>query len=286
MPPNMMIAAIHAAADFGDVIPLSADRKPLVPFSSATADAEQIEKLWSKWPDAGVGLCAWAAGLLVIDVEHERKAGADGYATVDRLEREIGPLPPTRVHATKSGGEHRVYALDRGVILRSAQGVIRRTGASARGVDIVTGRSVLRWPPTPGYTIKRPGEGVSMDGGGFCAPLPPAWIEALSDPPPEPPKPVYVESESDGRVYALAALAGEVKELAALAAGRNCALTKSAYVLGQLSPPLQPSEIEQMLLGACEINGSLKEHGLRACTATILRGVRAGQSNPRRVTLR
>lgn len=286
----MLKHALWTAADFGDVLPLSRDRKPLVSFDEATSDPEHIAALWERWPDAGVGLCAWSASLVVLDVEHESKNGEDGYATLARLEREVGPLPPTRTHATKSGGEHRVFSLDRELHppLRSSQGVLRRDGISAPGLDIVTGRAVLRWPPTPGYTIKRKGhrpEGT-MDGGGGCERLPDAWVAAINEPPAPPAKPIYVETQADGRAYAMAAMMGEVRELAALGAGRNCALTKSAYVLGQLCPPLGENEIEAFLLECCEHNGSLKEHGRRSCVATIARGVRAGQKNPRHVKAR
>lgn len=283
----MMREAIWTAADFGDVLPLSADRKPLVPFARASSDPEAIAEMWLAWPDAGVGLCAWAASLVVLDIEHVSKSGADGYETIASLERAVGPLPPTRTHSTKSGGEHRVFALDRDTpSIRSAQGVLRRDGISAPGLDIVAGRAVLRWPPTPGYAIKRAGEGFTMDGGGGCAPLPEAWIHALTDPPPPRARPVEVESETDGMMYALAAMRSEASELASLAAGRNCALTKAAYCLGQLSPPLSHEQIESVLMSCCEANGSLKEHGHRACLQTIARGVRAGQRNPRQIRAR
>lgn len=282
--------ALWTAADFGDVLPLSSERKPLVSFDSATSDPEAIERMWRQWPDAGVGLCAWSASLVAIDIEHPSKGNGDGFATIAKLEAKVGPLPPTRTHATKSGGEHRVYAVGRETHppLRSSQGFLRHGDIAAPGVDIVAGRAVLRWPPTPGYTILHPGQHPDriMDGGGECAPLPDAWVRALGEPPPPPPKPVLVETRSDGRVYAVAAMVSETRELAKLAAGRNCALTKSAYCLGQLSPPLSPDEIESFLLEACEFNGSLKEHGQRACVQTIARGIRAGQRNPRHIEAR
>lgn len=283
----MLVHAIHAAADFGDVIPLSPARTPFVGYNRATSDPEAIEKLWAEFPNAGIGLCAWSASLVAIDIEHERKKGEDGFATIAKLEQQLGALPSTRTHATKSGGEHRVYSISRDIQpIRSAQGVLKRDGISARGVDIVADRAVLRWPPTPGYSIKHAGEGFTMDGGGGCTPLPEAWVYALSDPPPKKAAPVDVDTHSDALVYALAALKAEAIELAQLSAGRNCALNASAYSLGQLSPPLTHAQIESILLACCEENGSLREHGQRACIQTIGRGARSGQRNPRQIRTR
>lgn len=266
--------AFLIAAEIGPVVPLNpSGHAPLVPFDRASEDPEVIHRWWTDWPDAGVGLASWLTSVIVIDVEHPRKGGADGFATLQELCTMIGDLPRTRVHRTKNGGAHLIFALPRCVTLRSAQGKIRRSGRSAPGVDVVAGRAVLRWPPTRGYELECD-EPIAM--------LPGAWIVALSDPPLPilPPKPT-VTIEGRERRYALAALEKEAVEFAQLGAGRNCQLTRVAFRLGQLVPVLHTSEIECVLMHACEANGALREHGQRACLSTIARGLRAGMNHPR-----
>lgn len=268
-------AALSVAAELGHVLPLHPrTRVPLVAFDRATGDPETIAAWWARWPDAGYGVRADLARLVALDLEHPRKAGADGRATLRVLEARIGALPATREHATKSGGAHLVFGLPRGVALRAAQRLIRGLGEGAPGLDVVAGRAVLRWPPTSGYA-------VAVDAP--VAPLPTAWIAALSEPPePARPDPIVI-GEGRERRYALAALEAEACELAQRAELRNCALTRAAFRLGQLCPPLAASEIEGVLLLALEANGALREHGRRACLGTIARGLRAGMKSPRTI---
>lgn len=281
----MLHAALRTAADYGDVLPLSTERKPLVAFERASSDPDAIAALWDRFPDAGVGLAAWTqigpdkwgGRFLVLDIEHSSKGHGDGYATLDELQRTIGALPETRTHATKSGGRHYVFSVPRDAGLRSAHCLIRARGLGAPGVDIITGRSILRWPPTSGYTIV-------VDGG--CAPLPRVWIEALGEAPQEERQAHVHVGESRERRYVLSALEREALELADLAAGRNVALTAAAFRLGRLCPTLHESEIETCLMLACESNGSLREHGQRSCLGTIRRQLRAGAKQPRAIEVR
>jgi hypothetical protein len=251
------------------VLPLSAERKPLVPFAEASRNWLDIERLWSRFPSAGVGVGAWE-GLLVVDVEHPDKGGADGFATMRRLVAEVGPLKRTRAHRTKSGGMHYVFAVPVEAGLRSSQGRLHG-GIEAPGVDIVTGRAVLRWPPTAGYVIvdaRQP------------APLPAPWLRALTEPPRPAPKPVELTGAKEER-YALAVLEREAADHAALGAGRNVALTSAAARVGSLVHLLGEDRATAALLAACEANGSLKEHGRKACEQTIRRGLRYGARTPR-----
>lgn len=114
------------------------------------------------------------------------------------------------------------------------------------------------------------------------AELPAQWALALADPivEPRPRAPAPVGDER-ARRYAVVVLEREVAALAARTTGRNCALTRVAFRLGQFVSMLTVEEIEEQLVAACEMNGALKEHGLRACVGTIRRGVSAGAKSPR-----
>lgn len=262
----MLSAALDIAASVGAVLPISPQtRKPLVAFALATREESGVRSLWERHPDAAPGVLASSSRLLVIDVEHPSKGGDDGFRTFDVMQHEIGELPATRRHRTKSGGAHLIYRVPSDARLRSAQGVIRRREQPAPGIDIVTGHAVLRWPPTPGYV---PANDAPI------ADLPQAWVDALGE---APRRPVEIEGDStSSRPYALGALRGEANALAEVAVRRNCALARSAFRLGRFIPTITIAEIEDVLLEACRINGSHREHGERVCVATIRRCAKAG----------
>lgn len=240
---------------------------PLAPFDEAVGT---VEELRARWPGCAVGVRADRAGLLVVDVDV--KNGARGPETMRALQAELGELPETRVHRSRSGGWHLIFRAAEGV--RSAQGSLRGAKRPAPGVDIVAARAVIRWVPgTPGY---------SMAKDRAVAELPERWVDALRDPPPESfertPPPT---GDTPARRYALAALEREALDVAQTGAMRNCRLTKAAGSLGQLEE-LAEVEVIQALMLACEENGSLREHGQRACQKTIERGLRWGRAHPRR----
>lgn len=274
-----MLAAALAASRYGAVIPLSAQRTPLTAFDDGRRDPEGIKALWHRYPSAGVGVLAWTGSLLVIDVEHPDKkpGGPDGFATMRTLCKQLGPLKRTRTHTTKSGGRHYVYAVPEGCKVRSSQGTLRGAELGAPGVDVVTGRAVLRWPPTGGYAL----EGDLMG----CVPLPASWLDAMTERerPPAPPK-QFTDHERIAH-YVSRAIQLEADELAGVQATRNCALAKSAYKLGSLADHVSEETIEEALLGACEANGSLREHGRRMCTNTIRRCIASGAKHPRNLEL-
>jgi len=249
-------------------VPLHRERLvPLVPFDDAVQTPQELRQ---RWPGCAIGVRADRAELLVVDVDV--KHGAPGPETMRRLQDELGDLPPTRTHRTRSGGWHLLFRGVDGV--RSAQGHLRGRGIEAPGVDVVAGRAVIRWVPgTPGYTLAREGP---------FAELPPAWADAVRDPAEEPrTAPSIPEGDSPARRYAIAALEQEGVELARATSLRNCTLNKAAGSLGQLIPAITEDEIRAVLLAACEQNGALREHGRRACEGTITRGIRWGREHPR-----
>lgn len=272
-----MLDGALAAAKFGAVLPLNADRRPLVTFDQASQEPEAIRSLWARFPEAGVGLGAWSSELLVIDVESpaKKEGGADGFATMRGLVKQLGPLRRTRTHTTKSGGKHYVFRLPTGLQLRSSQGFIRGAELSAPGVDIVTGRAVLRWPPTPGYGL----EGEKQD----CVELSGSWVKALTDPPRAPEEPKYFDDSTHIARYVSRALERESADLAGVQAVRNCACFASAFKMGTLAEHLSFERVVTALMQACEANGSAREHGHRACISTITRGFRSGTKEPRRL---
>lgn len=272
MKPDGRLDALHALR-FGRVMPLSAERKPLLAYAEAFADEVAVHRFYDANYATGVGVLT-DHRYVVLDVESVAKKGEDGFATLDRLEHLFGRVD-SRSHRTKSGGLHLICRQPPGLAIRSAQGEVRGAGFRAPGLDIVAGNAVMRWIGTPGYELQADSE-IAM--------LPDGWCSALVDPPQQHAEERPIEpGEKRDRKYAVAALRNEGVELARISAQRNVALAKSAFKLGRLSPPLRYDEIEAVLLAACEVNGSLREHGMRSCRGTILRCATAGQQRPLRL---
>lgn len=106
-----MLAAALAYIDEGwPVFPLVANGKTPATehgFKDASTDEGRIREWFGDGRPCNLGI-ATGGGLLVIDVDV--KGGVDGYATLARLETELGPLGDTRTAVTPSGGRHLYYA--------------------------------------------------------------------------------------------------------------------------------------------------------------------------------
>jgi putative DNA primase/helicase len=94
----------------------------------AATHRKQIEAWWSKWPDANVGVRTGAlSNLVVLDIDLKSK----GQESLDRLEAEHGPLPPTVTALTGGGGRHVLFAHP-GVEARNSAGKLG-SGVDVRG---------------------------------------------------------------------------------------------------------------------------------------------------------
>jgi len=111
---------------------------------AATSDSGRVGRWWARWPQATIGARV-PASLLVVDVD-PRHGGLERLA---ELERQHGPLPPTRVSISGrgDGGEHRWF-LHLGGRLSAAQ-----LGA---GVDLKTHRGYVLLPPSRHPTTGQP----------------------------------------------------------------------------------------------------------------------------------
>src|SRR5262249_4293771 len=88
---------------------------------------------------------------------------------------------------------------------------------------------------------------------------------------------------SRGQAYAAAALDGAVVELSAAPTGkRNETLNAIAFRLGRMIARgwIDEKSVADALLGACDVNKYLREHGHRATMKTIESGIEAGKTKP------
>jgi hypothetical protein len=129
------------------VFPCAKDRKePATPrgFKDATSDTTRIAEWWgvSESGDTlplNLGLrTGSASGLWVLDID-----GEEGLGTLERLEREHGPLPATVTVATPSGGRHLYFRLPEGVEVRCRTQVFPGVDVRGEGGYVVVPPSVV-----------------------------------------------------------------------------------------------------------------------------------------------
>ena len=72
--------------------------------AAASNDPEQIKKWHKRYPGCSWGVEPANSGIIALDAD--LKEGKNGQVTLDMLELEYGPLPPTSTVITPSGGKH------------------------------------------------------------------------------------------------------------------------------------------------------------------------------------
>jgi hypothetical protein len=80
----------------------------LVPLghTMATNDAATIERWWSAYPEANIGMPMAANHLIGVDIDPRN----GGYLTIEQIEAEHGPLVSEVLQFTGGGGEHRIFS--------------------------------------------------------------------------------------------------------------------------------------------------------------------------------
>lgn len=138
---SKLAAALDHAKHGFPVFPIVPDGKtPLIENwqNLATTDLEEVARVWTKIPDANIGIPT--ANYLVLDVD-TKKGGVETLEQLDLTE----DFPETIEAITQSGGTHRIYALPAhtivgnrvnafpGIDIRSYGGLIVAPGSSIEG---------------------------------------------------------------------------------------------------------------------------------------------------------
>lgn len=259
-------------------------KRPLTPrgFHDASTDPADLCRWWADAPAANLAIpTGMRSGLLVIDLDV--KHGADGFATLRALERDLDALPATSTVRTPSGGEHRYFRAPLEVAIRNSAG--RLAGEAAPGFD-VRGEG--------GYVLVPPSQ---VNGADYvwthrarAADLPERWRAALGPPPREgsgatPWEPQSGRERDKVRAWCLRALQDEARALAATREGaRNDRLWRAAAALGGLvhTGALDASGVRRALAWAC---ATWRTRSLRKDADTLERGLAFGVAHPRRIEL-
>jgi hypothetical protein len=156
--------------------PPTGEKKPIglggKDFENATSDKTELEKHWTKHPDANI--IRRVAGTVVLDIESAeghpkaaqkaqgegKKFGLDAFV---ELQREYGQLPKTLVYSTWSGGLQVTC-------LRPAGDLQFKSGEIAPGVELKH-NGIVMLPPSV-----RNGKAYTMLDDVPVAELPPEWV--------------------------------------------------------------------------------------------------------------
>ena len=138
----------------------------------ATTDNEQIANWWTDHPYANIGIAAGrVSGILVLDID-PRNGGTE---TLQRLEKELGPLPETVTSNTGGGGQHRIFAHPAFSVRKDSAGKLL-----GPGVDVLSDGCIMIAPPSRHASGKRY---RWEDGKSFRdlepASLPELWLDRL-----------------------------------------------------------------------------------------------------------
>ncbi|MBO0129155.1 bifunctional DNA primase/polymerase [Agrobacterium burrii] len=254
----------------GELITLG-EKTPLTPngFKGATRFPRIIERWWSDWPDAAVGLpTGEKTGFFALDIDN-KPGGANGFDWLSEMEAEHGPLPDTARVTSPNGGLHIYFkyvvgtrnrgALGAGVDIRSEGGYVL-----AAGSRMANGRS-YKWETDTREIADAP-----------------AWLLDLLLPKSAPSHTQYSLSAATNNAYVDAAVDRELADLSGAPMGtRNNALNDAAFSIGTIVGAGALSEAEARALLQDVARGWGRDWS--RCCKTIENGLRAGIQNPRHI---
>ncbi len=260
----------HVDQATGEIITLG-EKTPLTPngFKGATRFPRIIERWWSDWPDAAVGLpTGEKTGFFALDIDN-KPGGANGFDWLAEMEAEHGPLPDTARVTSPNGGLHIYFKYVVGT---------RNRGALGAGVDI---RSEGGYVLAAGSTMAN-GRSYKWETDTREIADAPAWLLDLLLPKSAPAHTQYSLSAATNNAYVDAAVDRELADLAGAPIGtRNNALNDAAFSIGTIVGAGALGEAEARALLQDVARGWGRDWS--RCCKTIENGLKAGIQNPRHI---
>lgn len=260
----------HVDQATGEIITLG-EKTPLTPngFKGATRFPRIIERWWSDWPNAAVGLpTGEKTGFFALDIDN-KPGGANGFDWLSEMEAEHGPLPDTARVTSPNGGLHIYFKYVVGT---------RNRGALGAGVDI---RSEGGYVLAAGSTMAN-GRSYKWETDTREIADAPAWLLDLLLPKSAPAHTQYSLSAATNNAYVDAAVDRELADLAGAPMGtRNNALNDAAFSIGTIVGAGALSEAEARALLQDVARGWGRDWS--RCCKTIENGLQAGIQNPRHI---
>ncbi len=254
----------------GEIIMLG-EKTPLTTngFKAATRFARILDRWWTDWPDAAVGVPTGSpTGFFALDIDN-KPGGANGFLWLDEMQAEHGPLPSTARVISPNGGMHIYFKYVVGT---------RNRGALGAGVDI---RSEGGYVVAAGSTMANGRQYKWVDDVREIADAP-AWLLDLLLPKSAPTHSSYTASSATNNAYVDAAVDRELADLAGAPMGnRNNSLNDAAFALGTFVGAGALPEAEARALLQDVARGWGRDWS--RCCKTIENGLKAGIAQPRHI---
>jgi len=238
-------------------------------FRGATKFRRIIDRWWSDWPDAAVGLPTGSpTGFFALDIDN-KPGGANGFDWLSDMEAEHGPLPDTARVKSPNGGLHIYFKYVVGT---------RNRGALGAGVDI---RSEGGYVLAAGSVMANGRRYEWVDDTREIADAP-AWLLELLLPRSAPSRVAVHGHATTNNAYVDAAVDRELADLASEPMGnRNNALNDAAFSIGTFvgAGALPESEARALLQDVARGWG----RDWARCCKTIENGLKAGIAKPRAI---
>lgn len=238
---------------------------------NASKDPAAVAKMFT-CHTGNLGLaCGVESGLLVIDVDLP-----DGQSTMEKLQEELGALPPTLAQRTGSGGRQLLFKYPRGKNIRNSAG--ESGNGLGKNVDVRGEGGMIVCPPS----IHPNGNRYVWETDLPLAYLPPAWVVRLERSQPKTPK--VSEAAQKLHPYVDTAMNNELFQVRVASLGtRNTTLNKAAFSLGQWVSGglLGYEQAHGMLLDAAAVCGVLHDDGETQTKKTIAGALEKGARCPR-----
>lgn len=241
-------------------------------FKNATRFQHIVNRWWSDWPEAAVGIpTGEAAGFFVLDIDN-KPGGANGFEWLDEMEAEHGPLPETARVSSPNGGLHIYFKYVAGTRNRGTLGA----GADIRseGGYVLAAGSVMS--DGRAYRWSEPCDGIPPIADA------PQWLLDLVVRKVAPATSTIAPTTQTNSAYVNAAVDRELADLASTGMGnRNNALNDCAFNLGTFvgAGALPESEARALLQDVARGWG----RDWARCAKTIENGLAAGARSPREI---
>ena len=264
------------------IFPVRADKSPACPsgFYAAVSDPAEISALFRRYPGSLTAAPTGAvSGFDVLDVDR----GAEDWLAL--YECTHGPLPPTRIIATKSGGVHFYFRHHEGMRcsagLLSANVDIRSTGGyvilwDRAGCRVLSNKPIAPWPPMMLQLLHEATEARKPAPNPFGAS--PVTIANQGDRfVPKPLQSKINEVMKGARLKHQRRSRGILRPLVEARDGRNWALYEAALQFRELISAgiIDRAGTEKLLFLASELNGYVALRGEYSAKRTIKSGLEA-----------
>lgn len=109
----------------------------------ATTNAQEIARDFGKWPNAGIGIVTGQpSGIFVLEIDTVEGHGRNGYASLQKLQRDHGRLPKTLMAKSPTNSLHHYFKIPKNIQIKNSDSEL------GVGIDVRGDGGMVIAPPT------------------------------------------------------------------------------------------------------------------------------------------